>query len=123
MQFATEVKTYTCICCPLGCPLEVSFDQDGSVVDVAGHTCSRGYDYAVGEATDPVRMVTAIVCIAGNLEPLSVKTEAPIPKKSISEVLLAIAALQLQAPIHAGEVLIDNVSNTGVSVVATKDII
>ncbi|MEG0375848.1 MAG: DUF1667 domain-containing protein [Raoultibacter sp.] len=122
MQFATEVKTYTCICCPLGCPLEVSFDQEGCVIDVAGHTCARGREYALEEATDPVRMVTAIVCVQGSLEPLSVKTEAPVPKAAIREVLAAIAALRLQAPISAGAVLIENVCETGVAVVATKDI-
>lgn len=122
MQFATEVKTYTCICCPLGCLLEVSFDQDGSVADVAGYTCARGRDYALEEATDPVRMVTATVCIQGALEPLSVKTVAPVPKSLIREVLAEIAKLQVRTPIFAGDILIDNVCKTGIAVVATKDI-
>lgn len=123
MQLATEVRTYTCICCPLGCRLEVSIDEDGNVSDVSGYTCVKGKEYAAGEATRPVRMVTAIVCAEGSLEPLSVKTAAPIPKDSIDDVLEAIRSLHPKAPVKAGSVLVDDVCSTGVAVIATKDIL
>ena len=122
MQFATEVKTYTCICCPLGCQLEVSFDEEGALSEVSGYTCARGREYALEEAVKPVRMVTAIVCAEGSLEPLSVKTAAPVPKESIADVLAAIRELRPKAPVSAGSVLVEDVCGTGVAVVATKDI-
>ena len=50
MQFATDVAVYTCICCPVGCRVEVSFDENGQVAEVSGHTCKRGADYAAQEA-------------------------------------------------------------------------
>ncbi|MEG1517710.1 MAG: DUF1667 domain-containing protein [Raoultibacter sp.] len=123
MLFATEVKTYTCICCPLGCQLEVSLDADGAVSDVSGNTCRRGLEYAVEEAIAPVRMVCAIAYVAGALEPLSVKTANPVPKNLIADVLAAIADLTLSVPVCAGDVVIDNVCGTGVSVIATKTLI
>lgn len=122
MQYATEVKTYTCICCPLGCQLEVSLDESGAVSEVTGYTCARGREYAAEEAVHPVRMVTAIACAGGSLEPLSVKTERPVPKDSIPAVLSAIRDLHLQAPVRAGEVLVEDVCGTGVAIVATKSI-
>ena len=31
MQFATDIAAYTCICCPLGCRIEVALDENGQV--------------------------------------------------------------------------------------------
>lgn len=122
MQFATDVSTFTCICCPLGCSIEVSFDEEGAVAEVSGHTCKRGADYAAQEAVAPERMVTAVLSVAGCLEPVSVKTARPVPKERMLDVLAAIAALRLEAPIAAGQQLIDDVCGTGVPVVATKSV-
>ena len=46
MQLATEITTFTCICCPLGCQLEAAFDERGGVAEVSGNTCGRGAEYA-----------------------------------------------------------------------------
>ena len=62
--------------------MEVSFNERGEVADVSGNTCARGAAYAVREATAPERMVTAVVCAVGCLEPLSVKTRAPCRKSA-----------------------------------------
>jgi CxxC motif-containing protein len=122
MLFANEVKTFTCICCPMGCQLEATFDDDGTVSEVTGFACNRGKAYAEQEAVDPVRMITAVVCVAGCLEPMSVKTADPVPKARISEVLDEIRTLELHAPIQAGSVLIGDVAGTGVPVIATKTV-
>lgn len=61
MQLATEITTFTCICCPLGCQLEAAFDERGGVAEVSGNTCGRGAEYAKREATAPERMVTAVL--------------------------------------------------------------
>ena len=42
MQFATDIAAYTCICCPLGCRIEVALDENGQVSEVSGYTCKRG---------------------------------------------------------------------------------
>ena len=49
MQLATEITTFTCICCPLGCQLEAAFDERGGVAEVSGNTCGRGAEYAKRE--------------------------------------------------------------------------
>jgi len=120
MLFASEIKALTCICCPLGCLLEVGLNSQGDIEDVIGFSCSLGDDYARKEITSPHRVVSAALCIKGSLEPLSVKTAAPIPKKHINEVLDAINTLKLETPIELGAVLVDDIAKTGVSLVATK---
>lgn len=122
MQFATDIAAYTCICCPLGCRIEVALDENGQVSEVSGYTCKRGADYEAQEAVAPERMVTAVLCVSGCLEPVSVKTQRPVPKAAMKDVLAAVAALRLDAPVAAGDVLIEDVCGTGVAVVATKSV-
>ena len=122
MQFATDIAAYTCICCPLGCRIEVALDENGQVSEVSGYTCKRGADYAAQEAVAPERMVTAVLCVSGCLEPVSVTTQRPVPKAAMKDVLAAVAALRLDAPVAAGDVLIEDVCGTGVAVVATKSV-
>ena len=122
MQFATDIAAYTCICCPLGCRIEVALDENGQVSEVSGYTCKRGANYAAQEAVAPERMVTAVLCVSGCLEPVSVKTQRPVPKAAMKDVLAAVAALRLDAPVAAGDVLIEDVCGTGVAVVATKSV-
>ena len=122
MQVATEVAAFTCICCPLGCPVEVCLAPDGSVSEVSGYTCKRGAEYAAREAVRPERMVCAVLPVEGCLEPVSVKTERPVPKDLVREVLSELGRLSLSAPIAAGAVLVGDVCGTGVPVVATKSV-
>ena len=122
MQFATDIAAYTCICCPLGCRIEVALDENGQVSEVSGYTCKRGADYAAQEAVAPERMVTAVLCVSGCLEPVSVKTQRPVPKAAMKDVLAAVAARRRDAPVAAGDVLIEDVCGTGVAVVATKSV-
>ena len=111
----------TCINCPVGCRLTVEL-EDGKVVSVTGNTCPRGAAYARQECVDPLRMVTAVVPVAGSLAPVSCKTRTPIPKKLIAACMKELAAVQLTAPIAAGSVILPNVCGTGVSIIATKTV-
>lgn len=115
-----ERKELICIGCPLGCNLTVEMDG-AQVASVSGNTCKRGDDYARKELTDPRRIVTSTVPVAGgNLPVVSVKTATDIPKNKIRECLLALKGVTLTAPVQIGDVIVENVADTGVDVVATK---
>ena len=117
-----ERKELICIGCPLGCNLTVEMDG-GQVVSVNGNTCKRGDDYAKKELTDPRRIVTSTVPVAGgNLPVVSVKTASDIPKGKIRECLCALKGVTLTAPVQIGDVIVENVADTGVDVIATKSI-
>ncbi|MBR4711839.1 MAG: DUF1667 domain-containing protein [Clostridia bacterium] len=115
-------RVITCINCPMGCRMTVAQDADGAVVSVTGNTCKRGDTYARQEVTAPVRMVTAVVRVAGSETPVSVKTREPIPKKEIPACMAALRGLSLRAPIRAGDVVLADVCGTGVDVIATRDV-
>ena len=119
---APEPARYLCIGCPLGCRLEVDA-VDGEVVEVRGHSCKRGKEFAVQEHTDPRRFVTTTVRIEGGLWPrLPVKTAASVPKGRVAEVAKALHALTLEAAVAMGDVVLADVLGTGVDVVATRDL-
>ncbi|MBR6411210.1 MAG: DUF1667 domain-containing protein [Clostridia bacterium] len=116
-----ETRELICIQCPMGCPLTVTIDGDD--IRVTGNTCPRGAVYGKKEVTDPTRTVTSTVCVQGGEIPrVSVKTSADIPKGRIREVMAAIRALRVNAPVRIGQVLLPDVAGTGVDIIATKTV-
>ena len=114
-----KTEIITCINCPMGCRMEVEHEGE-EVISVKGNTCKRGENYARQECVAPQRMITAVAPVADRDMPVSCKTRTPIPKKLIDDCMRAIMEKPFTAPIAAGDVLISNVCNTGVDVIATK---
>ena len=112
----------TCIVCPIGCKIPVK--SDGEKVDIlGGHKCKQGVDYAVNEALDPRRMLTTSILVKGGEWPLvSVKSSKFVPKDKIFDVLEEIKKTSVTAPVKSGQVVIKNVVDVGVDVVATKTV-
>lgn len=114
-----EIRELTCINCPMGCLLTVEMDGD-EIKEISGYTCPRGKTYAEKEVTNPTRVVTSTMkVVGGKKDRVACKTQYDIPKNKISAVMDAINAVEVQAPVVIGEVLIANVAGTGVDVVAT----
>ncbi len=117
-----QVKELICIGCPLGCPLKVELES-GQVMGVTGNTCRRGDAYARKEVTNPTRIVTSSVAVeGGSLAVVSVKTREDIPKGKIFEIMEALKGVKVQAPIHIGDVVVQDVAGTGVDIIATKNV-
>ena len=123
-----EKRTLTCIGCPMGCQVSVSYEiKDGApnmdTMEVTGNTCPRGKAYAIDEVTNPTRIVTGTVC-ASNRENkvISVKTAAPVPKEKVMEVAEEFMKLKVEAPRKIGDVVCENVADTGVAVIVTRGI-
>ena len=116
------VVELTCISCPLGCPLKVETDSSGKVLKVTGNTCKRGEEYGKKEVTNPTRTVTSTVRLLGGTAPVvSVRTQTDIPKEKIFQCLEEIRKAAAEAPVRIGDVILENVAGTGVSVVATAN--
>lgn len=117
-----ETQQMTCIVCPVGCRMTVTV-EDGAFVSVEGNSCKRGEIYARQESVEPMRMVTAVAQVAGSHLPVSLKTQQPIPKDKIKECMDAVNSLKLKLPILEGDVLLEDVAGTGVSLVATRTLV
>ena len=101
------IKTLTCIECPMGCEIEVTMD-DGKVVSLKGNNCPRGKFYAEAEIVCPKRVVTSTVR-AENGEMIPVKTDKPVRKEAIFEVMKKINATTFKMPVRLGDVLVENI--------------
>lgn len=113
------MKELICIVCPKGCHLKVD-----DKLNVSGNGCVRGIKYGVDELTNPTRMVTStVVCLNGEISRLPVATSNPIPKKEIMNVMEEINKVKVEAPIYVKDVIIKDVLNLGVDIVATRDIL
>ncbi len=117
-----EERKLTCIGCPMGCPLTVVMNGD-EVESVTGNTCKRGDIYARKEVTNPTRIVTSTVRVSGgSIDMVSVKTKEDIPKGKIFDCVKALKEIEVSAPVHIGDVILENVTDTGVGIVATKNV-
>lgn len=113
-------RNLTCIVCPLGCNLEVAFDEQGKITSITGNTCKRGAVYAEEECTHPSRVITTtVVCNDGSVVP--VKTNKAIPKEKIFECMSQINAACATLPVKAGDVIIKGVAGTDSDIIATAD--
>ena len=113
-------RLLTCIVCPRGCQLKVTLTDDGKVEAISGNFCKRGVSYANDECTNPKRTVTSTVrCKSGGVVP--VKTANTIPKELIFEVMAEINRATAPDDVKIGDIIIENVCGTGVSVVATAN--
>lgn len=118
----SEVRNLICIGCPIGCDMEVTLEE-GKVTEVKGNTCVRGKNYAEKECTNPTRIVTSSVRVQGGaIDSVSVKTQSDIPKNKIMQCMEELKGVVVSAPVKAGEVIIQNVADTGVSIISTKTV-
>ena len=113
-------RNMICIGCPMGCDLTVEV-ENGAAVSVSGNNCAVGKRYAETEISAPTRMVTS-TAKAENGTPVPVKTKAPVPKDKIFDVTAAIKAAKVTLPVAIGDVIVENAAETGISIIATKNV-
>ena len=117
-----EIKRLTCIVCPKGCDVEVLI-ENGQVKEIKGNKCKRGAGYARTECVDPRRILTTTVRIDGGEAPLiSVKTDKPLPKSMLMDCMKYLNRVVLKAPVDIGSVVVEDILDTGVNIVATKKV-
>lgn len=121
MTQESTVRKFTCVSCPVGCDLVVTMQGD-EVVEVTGHTCPRGVVYATNEATNPKRVLTMLVDVKGSVLPASCRSTEAIPKKLIPDCIEVLRKVVLNAPVEIGQVIVPNICDTGVDIIATKAI-
>lgn len=116
-----EETKILCITCPQGCSLKVTHDGK-TVIDVKSG-CKRGKEYVQRELTDPRRMVASTVKIKRGVHPLlPVYTSEPFPKGKIMELTEELRKVEVVAPVQMGAVIVANVLDTGIDIIASRDI-
>jgi CxxC motif-containing protein len=115
-------REMTCIVCPNGCSLEVSY-EDKEVIEVQGALCNRGVDYARNEMTNPMRNLTSSVKVLNGALPLvSVRSNKPIPREKLKESVKLLRDIEVEAPVALHQVILEDILGTGANIIATREI-
>lgn len=124
----TETLQFNCTTCPSECLLtvEVERDADGAVVEVCsvtGTSCPRGDTFAHQELTCPMHVLTTTVAVSGGDEALlPVRTAEAIPLELHAQTMDLIRGLVVDAPIRMGDVVLEDLLDTGIDLIASMDI-
>ena len=111
------IKEVICTECPMGCEINVEVDGE-KILSIKGNTCPRGKMYAENEITCPKRVLTTTVkCQNGCLA--SVKTDAPIKKSEMFDLMQKINQITAKTPLKIGDVIVENLSE-GVNLICTS---
>lgn len=125
---AIETLQFNCTTCPSECLLTVEIERDvnGNVArvrSVTGNSCPRGDKFAHQELTCPMRVLTTTVAVSGGDEVLlPVRTAEAIPLELHAQAMALIRGLAVNAPIHMGDVILPNLLDTNINLVASMDI-
>lgn len=125
---AIETLQFNCTTCPSECLLtvEVERDADGHVAEVhsvTGNSCLRGDKFAHQELTCPMRVLTTTVAVSGGDETLlPVRTAEAIPLALHAQTMTLIRDLVVNAPIRMGDVVLEDLLDTGIDLIASMDI-
>ena len=125
---AIETLQFNCSTCPSECLLTVEVERDANgavaaVRSVAGNSCPRGDKFAHQELTCPVRVLTTTVAVSdGDEALLPVRTAEAIPLALHARAMDLIRGLVVNAPIHMGDVILPNLLDTNIDLVASMDI-
>ena len=102
-------KQFLCICCPTGCRLTAEREMETASWKISGNRCPRGAAYAQVASDSP------------SMPRIPVRTSRGLPRRHIDALLNRLYRLQVKVPVHCGEILLENVENTGVDVIFTSD--
>lgn len=110
------MKDLTCIVCPNGCTITI----DETTLEVTGNTCKRGAEFAKNEITNPVRTIaTSVRTVFTDCPVISVRVTSDIPKDMIFKCMEEINKVVVDKRIKCGDIVIKNILNLGVDVIAT----
>lgn len=125
---AIETLQFNCTTCPSECLLNVEVERDvndavAEVRSVTGNSCPRGDKFAHQELTCPMRVLTTTVAVSGGDEALlPVRTAEAIPLALHTQAMDLIRGLVVEAPIRMGDVVQEDLLNTGINLIASMDI-
>jgi CxxC motif-containing protein len=116
------IKVIRCIVCPTGCSIKV-IGKDDDEVSFDGYHCNRGLEYAEQEFREPKRILTTTMKVENGILPLiPVRTDKPLLKDKLNEALMIIAQNQIKAPVKMGDILIKNILDMEVNIIASRNL-
>lgn len=115
-----EQMEFICVTCPVGCTIRATV-EGRELVAIQGQACKRGEAFVREELAAPKRMLTTTVAVRGGRLPLlPVHSSAPLPKGLLLPAAALLRQVQVEAPIEEGQVVLANILDSGVDMVASR---
>jgi len=117
-----EIQEVICVLCPVGCRIIVEI-KDGEITKLENAGCKRGRGYAEQEIKFPVRdFFTTVRVKGGRIPVVSVRSTGPVPKHMLMRCASKLAKIIVPAPVRIGDIIVKNLMNLGVDIIATKNV-
>jgi CxxC motif-containing protein len=118
----SNLQKLICITCPKGCVTKV-WKENGEI-KIEGKICKKGTNYIKQEYIEPKRILTSTVVVeCSTAKRLPVRTREAIPKKKIFAAMNQLSEIRIKPPVKIGDVIIANLLNTGIDVIASDDLL
>ena len=118
-----RTRTDICLRCPRGCEIHTVLGDNDEVMSQSGNKCKLGIEYVTQEINDPRRVLPTSVRVTGGTMPLvSAWTPHPMPKALLLELAADTRRMTVPAPVHVGDILIDDWRGMGVQLVASREV-
>jgi CxxC motif-containing protein len=116
-------KEIVCIGCPLGCLVKLKLDSTGNAESLSGNQCKKGQEYALAEFQHPIRVLTTTVLTEGARQHLlAVRTDRPVSKEKLKEIMRATTRIRVKPPVKAGQEIVHDVLGTGANLISTGNL-
>ena len=117
----SNLQELICITCPKGCVTKV-WKEKGEL-KIEGKICKKGKEYIKQEYIEPRRILTSTVVVEHSpIKRLPIRTREAIPKKKLFAAMNELSKIRIKPPLKIGEVIISNLLDTGVDVIACDDL-
>ena len=118
----SNLKELICITCPKEC-VTTAWKEKGEI-KIEGKICKRGKEYIKQEYVEPRRVLTSTVVVEHSpVKRLPVRTRKAIPRKKLFAAMDRLAEIRVKPPVKIGEVIIANLLDPGVDVIASDDLL
>lgn len=118
-HLSDEENVIICTVCPVGCSVKVMPSAEGEEPETVGNRCPRGHKYAVMECTAAQRTLTTIMASSDG-QMIPVKTDSPVPKKMLLDLMKIINEKTLMLPINLGDIIIERIGGTEANLICTR---
>jgi CxxC motif-containing protein len=118
-----RTRTDICLRCPQGCEVQTMLGPDDEILNISGNKCKLGVEYVQQEIQDPRRILPTSVRVKNGTRPIvPVWTPEPMPKGLIMELSRESRRIEVEAPVHVGDVVLDDWRGLGIRLVASGEV-
>ena len=118
-------KKITCIDCPLGCSITVRYKKNkkNKIIKVIGNQCKKGIKFAKDEIIGLRWILTTTITIkSAKINRLPVRSDVPVKKEKIIEMVKEIKKVKISPPVKMGDTVAKNFMHSGVDIISSMSI-